>query len=189
MTDRLTTVEVLEFEGQGTFPAVSPSGAARIVFNTVDNQLYASLDGGAYAVLGAARSVFVTGTDYAADFGDYRVRTIDSTSAHRFSFVVPDDFTSVTATALVVIAGSAGGGVGVDIDLSSDYGADGEQSDNHSETDTTSTYNIPATGTLFLLDLAPVLSAVAPGDRVGVLVDHQTIGGDLHYLGVLIGGV
>lgn len=117
--------------------------------------------------------------------GDFRTRSIGASGSWNFTFYIPHDFNSIID--LVAVAAATGGGAvgtGKDIDLSSDYGGIGEQGTVNSETDTASTYTIPAVGELFELDLTPVFSNLDPGDICGVNIDHNGIGGSVDYLGI-----
>ena len=112
----------------------------------------------------------------------YRTRNIGATGAYRFTFIVPDDFLSLVSIRLIASPRSGAEGSGKDIDLISSYGADGEAINNHSESDTSSTYQIAASaGTFGFLDLSSVFTGLAAGDRCGVFVDHKAIGGSVDY--------
>ena len=69
----------------------------------------------------------------------------------------------------------------------SDYGAEGEANNNHSESDTTTLYDFSAIANgIIEIDLTPVFSVLSAGDAAGLLVDHMGIGGTIYYLGIYL---
>lgn len=121
--------------------------------------------------------------DCNGNFGTYRVRSLGSVGAFRFNFHVPADFDTLVGISLIGQANAAV--VAGDIDLTSEYGAVGESASNHTETDTTSTYNFNI-NELTKLDLSSVFSSLAAGDYAGVFVDHNGVGTTINYLGILL---
>ncbi len=115
-----------------------------------------------------------------------RTRPVTSNASFEFSFVVPGDFSSLVS--FVALANPRGGaaGSGKNIDLFSDYGANGEQYNHHSESDVGSTYNLGNAGQWTTIDISSVLTQLSAGDRGGVQIDHQNIGGIVDYLGLLL---
>lgn len=100
------------------------------------------------------------------------------------SFAVPSDLL-VVPTVYLVWVGTANG-TGIDIDLSSDYGAEGEAHNVHSESDTTSTYNFVA-NELTLTDISAILSSLALGDFVAIKVQIKQTYDDLMVIGIIFG--
>jgi hypothetical protein len=140
----------------------------------------------AAAAPGVSKTLFIP-ADHDANLGDYRVRSVPGTGAHRFNVMFPTDLTTLNECKLVGIPSAAAAGSGKDIDLLSDYGAIGELYNQHSESDTTTTYDFTGkTDKLVQIDLMPVLSAVAAGDLAGIQVDHNSIGGSMFYLGIVM---
>lgn len=135
------------------------------------------------SIVGQDKFVFIAATDYSANVGNFRVRAVAGSGSYRFTFHVPFDFNSIVSAGLVVIP--AGDVVGGNIDLSTEYGAIGEVYNLNTETDTTSTYSF-TTNQLGLLSITTVLTGVAAGDYVGLLVNHLAIGTTLNYLGLLL---
>jgi hypothetical protein len=127
---------------------------------------------------------FISGAEYNANFGNFRVRSIAGTGAFRFTFNVPLDFVSLVSIEAIGIPAFTGDAK--NIDLASDYGAIGETYNTHSESDTISTYSGFVTNKVYALNLASVFTALAAGDYCGVLIDHVTIGGSINYLGILL---
>jgi hypothetical protein len=140
----------------------------------------------AAAAPGVSKTLFLP-ADPNANKGDYRVRNVGGTGAHRFNVAFPSDLVTLDECKLIGICSSGAAGSGKDIDLLSDYGTIGELYNNHSEADTTTVYDFTGkTDQLIQIDLTPVLSAVAAGDVAGIQVDHNSIGGAIDYLGVLM---
>jgi hypothetical protein len=115
--------------------------------------------------------------------GDYQVRSVSNNANWRFTFQVPHDFGSLVSVDLIG-APQAGAGTGKNIDLTSDYGAVGESTANHSESDAASTYDTGTNGKWFALSLSSVFSSLAAGDFCGVNVTHNSVGGTIDYLGI-----
>jgi hypothetical protein len=116
--------------------------------------------------------------------GSYRVRDVPTNSSHRFNLSVPVDFRSIVSLDLVFIPSAAATGAGKNIDLISEYAAVGEPSNQHSESDTTSLYDIGPAGAHGAIDLRGVFTHLSPGDIGGVVVGHNLIGGAIDYLGI-----
>ena len=117
--------------------------------------------------------------------GDHIVLNVGASSGARFNFNVPHDFTSLTDLVLMAIptAGSAGAGKG--IDLFSDYGAVGESRTNHSESNTTITFDLTGTAEQHAeIDISSVFSVLAANDRCAIRFIHNAVGGAINYLGV-----
>ena len=134
-----------------------------------------------------SRRLFIPIGDYSANNGDYRVRSVGGSGSHRFDFTVPDDFNTLVSIGLVAFPAAGATGAGKDIDLDSEYGnlPLGETKNNHTESDTTSTFTIPAADVLFELDVSSVFSiGLQAGDTAGVFVDHNGIGGSIFYFAI-----
>ena len=124
--------------------------------------------------------------DFANNYNNYRVRTIAATGSQRFTFCIPDDFNSLVSLEAVGAPTGGAGGVGKDIDRYSDYGAVGESTTQHSEADTTSTYDTGTDDNWEAIDLSSVFSSLNAGDICGVLVDHKSIGGAINYARIIL---
>jgi hypothetical protein len=127
------------------------------------------------------KELFFAGTDYNANKNDYRARSIAASGAHRFTFYIPSDFSSLVELVLVGIANATI--AGVDIDLQSDYALAGEDSQTNSESDVTSTYSF-TNNFITEIDISAVFSNLAAGHYCGLFVDHNGIGTTVNYLGV-----
>ena len=135
--------------------------------------------------IGTKKKFFPADPD--ANIGDYRAQNVLGTGDHRFNIVVPSDFTSLVSLKLYGICSVGAAGSGKDIDLDTDYAAHDEPYNQHSESDTTTTYDFTGkTDKIISIDLSGVFSSLAAGDFGGVHVDHKSIGGTISYLGVLM---
>lgn len=109
----------------------------------------------------------------------YRIRGVASNGSANITFVVPGDFVSLVSLEII---GKADGSVsGVSIDLSSDYGAVGQSTTTHSETDTTTTYSFTS-GIQTATDISTVFSSLDAGDSCGLFWDNKSIGAALALL-------
>ncbi len=150
-----------------------------------------ALDGAftATSVIGALNELKVGATktaffdpQYSGNQGALRIRSVASNGAFDYTFLVPDDFNALVSLRAIFVNVSATPTATANLDLFSDYGADTETFNNHSESDTTSTFPIPAVNILGFVDISGVFSVLAAGDRCGIEIDHVGIGGSLGYL-------
>lgn len=125
--------------------------------------------------------------DYEDDKGNYRTHRITTSGSHRFTFIIPSDFTNLAGLNLVGIIGSGADGSGKDIDLSSDYAKQNELFNTNSESDTATSYDFTGkTDVMTYLDISSVFSSIEANHICGVFVDHNAIGGSIDYIGVLL---
>lgn len=113
--------------------------------------------------------------------GDFAGRAVSSSGAHQFTWFVPHDYTSTIAIEMIAIPD--GTNATADIDLSSDYGAAGEAFNNHSETNTSITYNL-VLDNLTSMDVSSVYSSLSASDYCGIEMDHNGIGFSNMYIGL-----
>lgn len=134
---------------------------------------------------GGNKVIFLSGTNYDGNEGNYRIKALAATGAQRFAFYMPDELNSIVSFKAIGIVSAGAAGASRDIDLSSDYGTIGEASNQHTESDTGSTYDYTGkSGQLAeVLDLTAVLSLVSAGDYMGIFIDHKGIGGSIDYIG------
>ncbi len=85
-------------------------------------------------------------------------------------FIVPADFSSVTSAVYLITPNQ--NDATVDIDIRSDYAANGEAYNAHSESDTASTHSLTA-NQFYELDVSGILSSLAVGDYVGVKLTNS----------------
>jgi hypothetical protein len=101
----------------------------------------------------------------------------------RIGFHVPDDYVSLVGAKAYFVVSAGAAQTARDIDLFSSYGAVGELPNNHTESDTTSTYDLSAfSGEIFALDLSAVLTSLGGDDSGGIRIKNNTIGGALDYI-------
>lgn len=149
-------------------------------FNFIGDGIVAFDDGGGVTTVSvpgpgnpAVKEIYFMATDYGAEHGDFRVRNVSGTASFNFTFCIPDDFNALLSLDLLAIPD--GTRADADIDLDSDYGQVGEQFDNHSETDTTSTFAL-VQDEIAEIDISSVFSALAAGDYCGLQVDNNISG-------------
>jgi hypothetical protein len=164
----------------GDRAAESPTNAVRLR-STSAGKLQASENGAAWVDVisgGPAASVFeyfpVVNTT--ANQGSYRTQNVAGTGSARSNLFGPMDMVTLLAVELIGFNVSATPGPGADIDLTSEYGNIqlGEASNNHTQTDTTSTYTIPAVNDYFRFDVTGVFSLLTAGDGGGLFIDHNS---------------
>jgi hypothetical protein len=107
-----------------------------------------------------------------------------SSALGNFSFVIPNDFTTLVSMHMLLVPQSGAAGTNKNIDLTSSYGGDGQSMTTHSETNTTATYNLGTTNTWTKIDLSTVFSSLAAGDRCGLEIETIGIGGEIYMLGI-----
>ena len=123
--------------------------------------------------------------DYDANFLTYRVKSLGGSGTQRFTFAVPDDFVSLNYVKLIGSISAGAAGSGKNIDLSSNYGKDGENDNQHAETNTTITYDFTGlSGKKAGIDVSSVFSSLSAGDVCGLQIDHNAIGGTINYYSI-----
>jgi len=117
-------------------------------------------------------------------FDNYKVLKVTTNATDTFSFVIPTDVMKIHAIRLLAISQS--GGSGKDIDLYSSYGkvGVGEQYNQYSESDTSSTYDLGSAGELVCIDITHLFPDIDACMACGIKITHNSIGGDMYYLGV-----
>jgi hypothetical protein len=122
-----------------------------------------------------------------ANVGNFNVRTVGTSSNGQFNFQVPKNFDSLISLHIVGLPGANAAGASKDIDISSQYGKEGEQYNNHTASDTSTLYTIPAGGTVWYLDISTIFTGLEAGDSGGLNVQHNGIGTNgVNYLGIVM---
>lgn len=98
------------------------------------------------------------------------------------SFKVPDDLHTITEAKVVVIPRVTQ--AAADWDIYSYYAAVGEAYNTHTESDTTSTYNV-TDEQMFEVDISGILTSLAAGDYVGIMFSLHNAAHDVDVLGVM----
>lgn len=116
------------------------------------------------------REIFFN-TQQNGNSGDHAVVSAAATGGvGRIEFTAPADLSVVVALELIVIPGNTSAAANFDLD--SDYAAVGQAKTTHSESDTTTTYDI-TTDELFAIDLTGVFALLAAGDACGVKLTNN----------------
>ena len=136
---------------------------------------------------GSATKQFFYSAETSGNSGNYRVRSQGGSGAFRYNFFVPHDFSTLTSIQAIGIVSAGAAQTARDIDLFSDYGALGEASNNHTESDTASTFDLSGgSGQLRGISLSTVFTSLAANDFCGIQIDHNSIGGSIEYIGILL---
>lgn len=114
-----------------------------------------------------------TGTGALATLGSgVPVTFLDQNEHCSMSFYIPSGYGSLTK-AVIIVSPSATSGTW-NLDIFSDYGASGENYNNHSSQDTSSTYSLTA-GKISEIDVSGIISSLAAGDTGGVQIQNLEI--------------
>ena len=97
------------------------------------------------------------------------------------AFKVPWDYSAITNAEVITIPKVTDGAANWDLD--SDYGEEGELYNAQSENENANTYNVTL-NTIFAVNIVPVLSAIVPGDYVGIKLTLADTADDLYVVGV-----
>lgn len=124
----------------------------------------------------------MAGTDYNANFNNYRVRSIAGTGAHRFTMKIPDDYASTVSFELRGFISSGAAGSGKDIDITSQNCKKDEDYNIHEDSDTATSYDFSGKANkLWFINVAPVATTIEAGDTISFFIDHNGIGGAVYY--------
>lgn len=107
---------------------------------------------------------------YDTAVGDFVTNTPDAAQLVYFNFCIPSDFTSLTEAKVVMIPDAT---ETVSIDIDTDYGASGEQYNNHSEAVSNSTAGANS-GQLLEMSVAGALTLLSANDYVGMKINSDT---------------
>lgn len=133
------------------------------------------------------KEIFFTPPSAVNTFNNYVVTSVGTNSTFRISFAIPTDFGTLTSVQLIHAPAAGAVGTGKDIDLFSDYGAVGESSTNHSESDTTSTYDFGADTDFWVMtDVSSVFTSLTASDLCGLEWKNNSVGGALRILGLIL---
>ncbi len=175
------TNAIRTLSGGGPLNNVSADGGATAVAQSSDTTLIVNMTPAFTGFLTSAGDITMFfGGDYGGNFNDYRGRSVGSSGTQRFNWAVPDNFSALVSVELVGAIVGVGNVAGT-YTLNSDYGAEGEQNDNHSETDATGSSDFSAAGETKAIDISSVYSVLAAGDYCGLFLDHTGIGTTMQY--------
>lgn len=113
----------------------------------------------------------------------YPNRVVRSNSSSSFVFVLPREFAAISRIELLCIPAFSNSSAS--IDLISRYGTFGENFAKHTETNMVATFNLTE-NEFNLIDISSVFSKIRFNDVCSIRIDHNQVGGDVHYLGVLL---
>jgi len=133
----------------------------------------------------ATKEFFIPTNDVDQTLGSHRVKRL-AVAGHKayVAFAIPGDFSSLLEA--VIIGAWDASHAGTDLDIIVNYAGAGEAYNVHAETDTVTTYDFTA-DEVTEIDISSLLSALAPGDHVGVSLELNTDPGDnLSILGVRV---
>jgi hypothetical protein len=164
----------------GSLHAVAVAGVAAGFMSAADKTKLDGLGAGT-----ATQDFFFPMGNLITNYSEYAVATVGASGTGYCSFKVPADFTTLTSLELVGIIDPAAAGGGKNIDFFSSYGAIGEDRNNHAESDTSGATNLTGTDNeLYSFDISSVFTLLAAGDYAGLRVLHNSIGGNIYYLGI-----
>ena len=123
---------------------------------------------------------FSFGGNAVTEVGDFNTVSVGSNSSINISLFFPIDFASLVSLDVIGIPSSSF--TNQDIDLTSDYGAAGELYNNHQGSNTTGLYS-GTINQLFTLSEASLFASAAAGDYAGIMINHNSIGASIRYLG------
>jgi hypothetical protein len=140
--------------------------------------------GGAVGTLWASHSQATVHTQR-GDYGVAVMDTDDGATHACYTWAIPSDADEITSIELWYIPQNTGN---VELDLYSDYGADGENLDNNSESDVNPGSFAVTQDVMGTYDCSGVFSSLAAGDVCGLHVNGSSLanGKRLHLIGVLV---
>jgi hypothetical protein len=169
------------FHTAGNWKTFCSNGAGQVVeiSDAAVNQVLSSNGVAAIPSWKEVTECLYFSVDTDANFGDYRTKSIGTGGNFQGSFIVPDNFSSLVS--LKAIFCPLANFVGATATLTSDYSAEGELYNNHSES-ASPVYSGTAS-TWGSLDISGVFTALAAGDRCGLRIVIGATGTTLHFLG------
>jgi hypothetical protein len=157
---------------------LAPEDACVLVYDSVSSRW--RCPGWQRTSCAVADKTLFFGWEQSNNSGDYRGKSIGSSSNGQTNFAIPDDFGSLVSLEMVGIISAQI--TAQNIDLASDYAGDGEDAQTHSEADAAFTVTSALANEMFFYDISSVFNSLAAGDVCGINVAHQTIGATIVYL-------
>lgn len=122
-------------------------------------------------------------------YGNYAGTVVASNAQGYFVFHFPSNLGTLSSLILVGIVTPAAASAGRDIDRYSHYGSIGQAYNTHSQSDLASTFDLSAqSDMIWSMDISSLYTSWAAGDCAGLQIDHNSIGGSIYYLGILLTG-
>lgn len=123
------------------------------------------------------------------NYGNYSGTNIASNSQGYFNFHFPSNLLTLTSLNLIGIVTPAAALAGRDIDRYSHYGSVGQAYNTHSQSDLATTFDLSTqSNMIWQMDISSLFTSWAAGDCAGLQIDHNSIGGSIYYLGILLVG-
>ena len=120
-----------------------------------------------------------------SNIGYYDALAVAPSSDGFFNFAMPSDLSSIYDIRLLGVISPGAALTNRDIDLYSDYASIAENYSTHSQSDTTSTYDLSTySDKIYGFDLSGIVTNIVADDLLGIRVAHNDIGGAIRYLGI-----
>ncbi len=130
--------------------------------------------------LGPVIEVVERGLELSSSKNGHPGKNVTANGAIDIGWTIPVDYKTLVSLDILVDPG--GTNASADIDLASNYGAVGEPSSQHAESNTAITYSL-TNNVIAALDVSSVFSSLSAGDWCGLNLDLNGIGGSAHFLG------
>ena len=132
-------------------------------------------------------TIFFPANQSNSGFNNYSVMTLAANSTGEITFAVPNAAGSVEKVYLCGIVEPGAASTNRDIDLFSNYSANTEVYNAHTASDTTTVYDLSASANkIHVFDITTLFQDLSAGDFAGLTIDHNRIGGDINYLGLIL---
>jgi len=136
---------------------------------------------------GLKTAMFPAESNGNSSVGNMRDRGVGATANFNFNFWTSADFTTLASATVIGIPSAGAAGAARDIDLDSTYGDVGMSVTQYAETDTAITYDLTGTsGQFYAMDVSSVLNNLGPSQFGGINIDHNSVGGTIEYLALLL---
>ncbi|MHA1353581.1 MAG: hypothetical protein ACTSR1_00215 [Candidatus Heimdallarchaeota archaeon] len=123
--------------------------------------------------------------DYSTTNQGYRVRPAAGTASMWGTFLIPRDFNSIIDLSIDLSISAGAAGPDKSIDITTRYCAYGEDLNTHSESDIGTLHDFSGlTDSRTKIDITSVITGVSAGDRVGIDMDNNLIGGYIYVFGI-----
>ncbi|NHJ39634.1 MAG: hypothetical protein FK731_06325 [Asgard group archaeon] len=131
------------------------------------------------------KTVFLSSPVFDNELGNYKTLNVPASGDGYFNFKIPSKANLITSLKLLGNISAGAAQTARNIDFYFEYHAEGEPYNQHSDSDTTSTYDLSAfSGKTYGFELKDKMSSLNANDLVGIFIDHSSIGGDINYFGI-----
>jgi hypothetical protein len=119
------------------------------------------------------------------NYNGYSVEAIATNGSTRVTFHLPDYAKRISKMELYAFVSAGAAQTLRDVDFTGNFCAEKEPYNQHSFSDTTTTYDLSAySDRLYAFDITTLLTSALPGDFVGVTIVHNAVGGAINYINV-----